>query len=130
MTDSHHSWEELENENDNNQEFWRKEELTENQLAQLQKWQVEEAKRIADLRLSKHFVHEGGHLICNTQYNNTIPVIDGQTLSKLININMDDDAKNIRRSLEKTLYEIFFDGSGCFILRKGYTPSQMEEFNI
>ena len=63
-------------------------------------------------------------LIVETQYNNTIPVIDANILMKEI-----IKGKEGKADVESLFYDIFFNGSGCFIIRHGYSVDMMNKFN-
>ena len=113
--------------------------MIEEQLIQLENWQNEETKRILNLKASKHQQQaaqkDDEPLICDTQYNNTIPVIDAHLLLKVIE-NAGEEKEKMSQStienkyrLQNELYNIFFDGSGCFILKNMYNTSMMEMFN-
>ena len=88
MSRLHHSWYE-----DKDPEY------QEDQEEKLKAWQVEAAKKLTDLKA------EHPDLIGDTNYDNTIPVIDADSL--LENINATDEYRT--QNIEKALDDIFYN---------------------
>ena len=117
----------------NVKEFWTDEDSILKQLEQLKKWQNEEAKKIPDLIVSSKFTHLNEPVICGTQYGGAIPVMESCLLLQLVRSQkeMKEYDKEIEdiMNLQKSMYDMFFNGSGCFVMKNLYDPSLMEEFN-
>merc|ERR1719450_1094739 len=113
MSKPHHSWYGA-----GEREFWKNREESESVLEELKVSQLEYAQKMSEIQ------HKDPELIVETQYDNTIPVFDAVNLYE----------KMIRKEekiqiVESLLYDIFFNGSGCFILRNCFITSLMSEFN-
>ena len=107
--------------------------FAEDQIIELQERQVKSSEDLLKLKASNEFRVKDESLICSTQYNDTIPVFDARILIENITFKDDrnlDDCVSLKTRLSQKLYNIFFDGAGCFILRNGYTTSLMRDFNF
>ena len=73
-------------------------------------------------------------IFIDTQFRKVIPLFDSSVLMELITKPGDgttsDDYYSIKTRLSENLYDIFFDGPGCFILKNAYPVALMEDFNF
>ena len=135
MANFHFSWycDTATYQNGNLKEFWTDEDSISKELEQLKKWQNEEVQKISDLITSSNFTHLNEPVICGTQYGGVIPVLDSRLLLQLVRSR--EEKKECHKEIEditdfqKSMYEMFFHGSGCFVMKNLYDPSLMEEFN-
>ena len=111
MPRMHHSWLEIDE-----KEFWKNEDSTREQIQKIKEWQEEDAVKTQSIS------DYSDELIFETQYNGTIPVFDATVLSKIL------EARN-SVDIERKVGNVFFNGSGCFVIKRCFAVELMEEFN-